>query len=244
MDAYDVLVGFDLETTGVDPETARIVTASLTLDGAVPVQEPVTWVADPGVEIPDRAARLHGYTTARARAEGRPPVEVIGELVAHLALYARDGVPIVIMNAPYDLTVLDRECRRHGVTPLVDLVGDDGLCVLDPWVLDKKIDQYRRGPRKLESLCTVYGVELRDAHTSAADSAAAVSVVRRILEREPAFVAAPPAFLHEKQTDWAKVQADELAAYFARTPGKGHRADGVLRSWPVVPYTQRETAEQ
>ena len=48
---------FDLETTGVDVETARIVTASLLLlnpDGSV--RRAGEWLADPGVEIPEAAA--------------------------------------------------------------------------------------------------------------------------------------------------------------------------------------------
>ncbi|MEC3995069.1 exonuclease domain-containing protein [Actinacidiphila sp. DG2A-62] len=231
---HEHLAGFDLETTGVDVESARIVTAALVDRGPIPAR-PVTWVADPGVEIPAGAAKLHGYTTERARAEGISPEEVVGELVALLATYADEGVPVVAMNATYDFTVLDREARRHGITPLVDLVGDR-LWVVDPWVLDRKLDRYRRGGRTLEDLCRHYRVPLGKAHDAAADAVAAVDVVRAIVKREPVIGTATPEFLHDRQADWARVLADDRAAYFARTPGKEHRAAGVLRDWPLVPF--------
>ena len=66
----DRLGVFDLETTGVDVEMARIVTACIAVldaDGAV-VQR-WDWLADPGVEIPEAASAVHGITTERARAE-------------------------------------------------------------------------------------------------------------------------------------------------------------------------------
>lgn len=51
------LLGFDTETTGVDPSGDRLVTAALVrraapqADGVRP-QSVTTWLADPGVEIP------------------------------------------------------------------------------------------------------------------------------------------------------------------------------------------------
>ncbi len=76
------LLGFDTETTGVDPSGDRLVTAALVwraepqADGVRP-QSVTTWLADPGVEIPEAAAAVHGVTTERARAEGRPVTEAL-----------------------------------------------------------------------------------------------------------------------------------------------------------------------
>jgi DNA polymerase-3 subunit epsilon len=109
---------FDLETTGIDVETARIVTAHVGLIDATGASiAHGEWLADPGVEIPEQASAVHGISTERARAEGRPAAEVVAEIVAAVrAVFAR-GVPLVVYNAPYDLTLLDREARRHGVEP-------------------------------------------------------------------------------------------------------------------------------
>jgi DNA polymerase III epsilon subunit-like protein len=228
------LCGFDLETTGVDVETDRIVTACVVQCGGRHPTQSATWLANPGIEIPEGAAKVHGITTEQARAEGQPAGEVVQQVVAALAEVVLSGIPVVAMNAAFDLTILDREARRHRVYPLTDRVGDD-LRVIDPRVLDKKIDQYRRGGRKLEDLCRTYGVQLDGAHSADADAIAACRVAWRIGQREPAIGGADLAFLHGKQVDWAREQAEGLADYFRRTPGKESWADGVRTEWPLIP---------
>ncbi|MFF8656768.1 3'-5' exonuclease [Streptomyces huasconensis] len=229
------LCGFDLETTGTDVEADRIVAACVVqCGGGAPVQT-ATWLADPGIEIPEDASKVHGITTERARAEGRPAAEVVEQLVAALAEVVLAGTPVVAMNAAFDLTILDREARRHGVQPLVDIVGT-GLRVVDPRVLDKKIDRYRRGGRKLEDLCRTYKVRLDGAHSADADAIAACRVAWRIAQKESAIGGASLDFLHEKQIEWAREQAEGLAEYFRKTPGKEHQADGVRVEWPLIPH--------
>lgn len=229
------LAGFDLETTGVDVENDRIVTACVVQCGGKLPTASANWLADPGIEIPAGAAKVHGITTEKARAEGRPAAEVVEQVVAALAQVVRDGIPIVAMNASFDLTMLDREARRHGIIPLVDVVGDQ-LRVIDPRVLDKKIDRFRRGGRTLTDLCKTYRVALDGAHSSDADAIAACRVAWRIAQKEQVIGNASLDFLHEKQIDWAREQAESLADYFRRTPGKEHQADGVRTEWPLIPH--------
>ncbi|MBE6484937.1 MAG: DNA polymerase III subunit epsilon, partial [Actinomycetaceae bacterium] len=73
------IIGFDTETTGVRPEESRLVTCSLVTATAEGVTRRY-WLADPGVEIPESATRVHGITTEQARAEGRPIEEVLTEI--------------------------------------------------------------------------------------------------------------------------------------------------------------------
>jgi DNA polymerase-3 subunit epsilon len=97
----DLLVGFDLETTGTDPHEARIVTAAVT---EVKAGEPVRhreWLADPGVPIPAETTAIHGVSTERAAAEGRPAPEVVAEIADALRAYWALGVPVVVYNAPF-----------------------------------------------------------------------------------------------------------------------------------------------
>jgi DNA polymerase-3 subunit epsilon len=228
------LCGFDLETTGVDVEQDRIVSACVVQCGGGHDTASGTWIADPGIEIPDEAAKVHGITTERARAEGRPAAEVVEQVVAALAEVVLAGTPVVAMNASYDLTLLDREARRHGVEPLVDLVGGD-LRVVDPRVLDKAVDKFRRGGRKLEDLCRTYEVRLDGAHSADADAIAACRVAWRIASGTPAIGGASLDELHVWQIEWARQQAVSLADYFRRTPGKESWADGVRTEWPLIP---------
>src|SRR5690606_9732845 len=137
---------FDLETTGVDVDSSRIVSACVAvLDEGGQLVARWDWLADPGVEIPEGAAAVHGITTERARAEGAPARTVVTEVAQTLRVLFATGVPVVVYNAPYDLSLLDRECRRHGIEPL-DAPGP----IIDPLVIDKAVDRYRKGKRTLE----------------------------------------------------------------------------------------------
>ncbi|MDX3721063.1 exonuclease domain-containing protein, partial [Streptomyces caniscabiei] len=184
------MAAFDLETTAADPETARIVTACVVQIGGNQPPQPATWVADPGVDIPDEAAKIHGYSTERARAEGRPAADVVEEITAALGQVLAHGIPIVAMNARYDLTVLDRECRRHGLETLLDRYVDNVIWpVIDPFVIDKAVDRYRSGKRTLTALCEHYQVKLDGAHDSAADAVAAARVAWRLGATRPELAA-------------------------------------------------------
>jgi DNA polymerase-3 subunit epsilon len=230
------MAAFDLETTAANPEEARIVTACIVQVGGGQPPAPATWVAAPGVEIPEEAAKIHGYTTERARAEGRPAAEVVEEITAALGQVLQYGIPIVAMNARYDLTVLDRECRRHGIETLLDRYVDDMIWpVIDPFVIDKQVDRYRRGSRTLTALCQHYQVGLDGAHDSAADAIAAARVAWRLGATRPELAAMDVEELHHAQIKWAADQAAGLREYFARTPGKEHLAETVRPEWPLVP---------
>lgn len=230
------MAAFDLETTAADPETARIVTACVVQIGGNQPPQPATWVADPGVEIPEEAAKIHGYSTERARAEGRPAPEVVEEITAALGQVLAHGIPIVAMNARYDLTVLDRECRRHGIETLLDRYVDSVIWpVIDPFVIDKAVDRYRRGKRTLTALCEHYQVKLDSAHDSAADAVAAARVAWRLGATRPELAAMDIEALHHAQIKWASEQADGLREYFTKTPGKEHLAETVQAEWPLVP---------
>jgi DNA polymerase-3 subunit epsilon len=229
------LCGFDLESTGVSAEKDRIVTACVVQCGGGQPLASATWMADPGVEIPEGAAAVHGISTERARAEGRPAAEVVEQVVTALTAVVLSGIPVVAMNASYDLTMLDREARRHGVQPLAETVGPD-LRVVDPFVLDKHVDQRRRGKRTLTDLCRHYQVPLDAAHTADADAVAACRVAWRIAKVHSKIGNSSLDELHDAQVGWAREQAESLADYFRRTPGKEQRAATVRTEWPLIPH--------
>lgn len=73
------LCGFDVETTGEEPDQARIVSATLVLVGASRPSHEFRLLIDPGVEIPAASTAFHGITTGQARAEGRTPADALAE---------------------------------------------------------------------------------------------------------------------------------------------------------------------
>lgn len=223
----DRLGVFDLETTGVDVESARIVTACIAvLDAEGQVVDRWDWLADPVVEIPDGAAQVHGITTERARAEGRATEFVVAEITQTLRTLFGLGIPVVVYNAPYDLSLLDRECRRNELEPLVDPSP-----VIDPLVLDKAVDRYRKGKRTLEAAAERYGVALDDAHDAGADAIAAGRVAQALLTTYPDDLDIPIADLHGRQGVWYAEQAARFQDYIRRQ--KGDESFTASTAWPV-----------
>ncbi|MEZ7004979.1 exonuclease domain-containing protein [Streptomyces sp. AD55] len=225
-------LGLDLETSGTDPERDCIVTAAVVRYGGGRPTAALPWVAVPEFEIPAEAAAVHGWTTDRARAEGAPADGVVAEVIDAVVSGVEQGYPLVIMNAPFDLTLLDRAARRLGVVPLGERARP---YVLDPRVLDKQVDPYRRGRRRLEDLCRHYCVRLDGpAHDSQVDALAACDVAWRIANRHRWLQGRSLAQLHEEQRRWAYEQNVSFRDYLARTPGRELEALGVRLDWPLV----------
>lgn len=224
------LAGFDSETTGVDVETDRIVTACIVEVGGDLPAAASNWLLNPNVDIPEAATAVHGISTEMAKKEGQDTAEGIAQIVAALAQVVLAGTPLVVMNAPFDLTLLDREARRYGVQPLTDIVGGD-LRVLDPRVLDKRVDPYRKGKRTLTDLCAHYQVKLDGAHAADADAIAACRVTWRIASQYREIGNAFLDELQDLQGDWAAAQAASFQEYLRRKD-----PDAVIDgTWPLRP---------
>jgi len=218
------LAGFDTETTSADPFEARIVTAAVLARGPDPAWDDFRWMADPGIEIPAEATAVHGVTTAQAREHGRPAAQVAAEVleVLHQHLLV---MPLVIYNAAYDLTVLEAEARRYGLPPL-DL---SRAVIIDPHVLDKQLDRYRKGSRRLDATCAHYRVQLADAHDPMQDALAAMRIAWRLGQAYPWLSATSGRKLMDWQAKARRAQCASLAAYFAKT-GQPQEVNG---DWPV-----------
>lgn len=240
------LVCFDLETTGPDPTEARIVTAdSLWLnpvDGTIAAHK--SYLADPGIDIPAEAAEIHGITTEYAREHGQPAAEVALLVLDDLEAAWTRGLPVVAFNAIYDLTVTDRELRRHHDREL-KVTGP----VLDPLVIDRGVDRFRKGSRKLGDMCAFYGVALTNAHNSAADAEAAGRLLVAQLQRHRAKLGRRGlGDLWRTQRAWHRAWAENFEGYLR----KQKAADGatedeiaavhVNAEWPLHPYSKTEAA--
>jgi DNA polymerase III subunit epsilon len=229
-----VMCAFDIESTSVDVESARIVTACVAhVDGSglIPPQSE-NWLINPGCEIPEEAAAIHGITTEHAREHGEVPGPALNEISGELVRSARAGLPIVAFNAPYDLTVIDRETRRHNLEPFTEQFPY-AATVIDPFVLDKHLDPYRRGSRKLTAVCEHYGIRLDGAHDAAADAIAAARLAWKLAMVYPQLSAMTLPDLHEMQV---KAKAGQAASFqdYLHKQGKTEIIDG---SWPIKAWT-------
>ncbi|WP_017569349.1 exonuclease domain-containing protein [Nocardiopsis halotolerans] len=221
------MLGFDTETSSRDADTAFLVSAALVdREG-----KSRTWLVDPGPrEIPADAVAVHGISTERARAEGRPAEECLEEISQALVEQLSSGQGLVVFNAPYDLRVLSGELERHAMTSLAERLGAPPAPVVDPLVIDRGVEPYRRGKRNLGAMCEYYGVELTDAHTATADASAALALAEEIGARHPELASVSLAELHQRQIDWSLAFARNRQEWLDRSkPGHGTVVDG---TWP------------
>lgn len=221
-----VLAVFDTETTGIDPATTRIVTANISIirPGGV-VESSRDWLINPGIEIPAQATAVHGITTEYARENGEDAAGAIYDIVQELQALFDSSIPVVAYNASYDFTILQREAVRYGHDPLANPCP-----VIDPLIIDKQVDRYRKGKRTLEAASAHYGVSLANAHTASADAQAAGFVAQAIAAKFSSELSMSSIALHDKQVVWAREQAESFNEYLKKS-GKPYSASSGV--WPV-----------
>lgn len=218
---------FDTETTGISMKESRIVSACVAVldeNGETVIRH--DWIIDPGVEIPEMAFRVHGISTERAKAEGIEASVGVQQIVDTIHTYFEEGLPLVAYNAPFDLTLLKYEAARYGI----DFPEANVKPVFDPLVIDKELDKYRRGKRRLETVSEHYGVKLDNAHDAGADAIAAGQVLLKIIQKYPGSFALSPAEFHDLQVQWAKNQAASFQEFMRKSKDPSFTTNG---SWPI-----------
>jgi DNA polymerase III subunit epsilon len=222
----DTLAVFDTETTGLDTREARIVTAFVGVIGAQgEILESHEWLANPGVIIPEQASAVHGVTTEQAVRDGRAAADVVSEIRHALHDCFTRGIPVVAYNASYDFSILHHESLRYGINPL-----DDPRPIIDPLVIDRKVDTYRKGKRTLQMAAAHYAVRLDDSHTADADAIAAGRVAQAIVRAHLDELDGDADWLHDQQIQWAK---DWAESYQRFRRGQGDANFMASNDWPV-----------
>lgn len=220
---------FDLETTGLDHKTARIVTACAALIDANGKQigKDIEWLANPGIPIPAEATAVHGITDEIAAERGSDLATVVSEIVATLRGYFDKAIPVVAYNAPYDFTILRQHAEDFGIE-----WPANPMPVIDPLVIDKNFDTYRKGSRKLEAVAAHYGVSLTDAHNATADAIAAGRIAQALARKFAAELSLPLSELHSKQIGWSAAQDASFEAFLKRS---GKPDAKIPIGWPEKP---------
>lgn len=226
MSRFDVgaMMAFDLETTGVDPKTCRIVTSAVVSlrSGQAPNKE--LRLADPGIEIPEAASAVHGITTEHAREHGAPHDQVLAETIADIRRGWKDGFTLIVFNASYDLSVL------HAHDPSFTV---DGL-VFDPHVIDKKYEKFikGKGQRQLGATCARYNVRLDSAHDATEDALAAARLAWMMAKKWPELTEMDGDELMEMQAISSYEDRKSLYEYF-RKQGRDVSDFNLNETWPM-----------
>lgn len=214
--------GWDTETTSADPTECRLVTSTLVCVDESGIKDAREWLINPGVDIPADATAVHGITSEHARAAGDDAAVACFQIAKALYDAWEQGGPVVVYNASFDFTVLDRELRRYYDVPF-EIRGP----IIDPFVIDKHLDRYRKGKRTLTATCAHYNVRLEDAHSSTGDALAACRLAWRLASLYPELhdLSAVNGLQAEWRAAWAVSFTD-----FLRSQGKDETVDG---AWPM-----------
>lgn len=230
----ETIAVFDTETTGLNLREDRIVTASiqrLSSNGVVR-DGGKDWVINPGIPIPEIASKVHGYYDKDVKDSPSSDI-AIPEILETINACFAEGIPVLAYNAAYDFTILHYEAKRYGLHPV-----EFGV-VIDPLVIDKTIDKYRKGKRTLAAAAERYNISLDNAHTAKDDAIAAgqvgLGMLRFFIAQTPKVVPFPSSAqeLHDQQSKWA----DEIEASYAKWRQTDVPDYKPLFGWPVKDFS-------
>jgi DNA polymerase-3 subunit epsilon len=165
------IVFFDLETTGINPATDRIVEISYLKIHPNGKEESHTYRVNPGRPIPREATAIHHITDEMVA--GCPGFKEIGQLIANDI----KGCDLAGFNSNrFDIPLLAEEFLRNEIE--LDMSTRK---FIDVQVLFHKMEQ-----RNLSAAYRFYcNKELEDAHSAEADTRATYEVLKAQLERYP-----------------------------------------------------------
>jgi len=175
--AHDCLEGntvlaMDLETTGVDPIRDRIVQFAFIGSQAEGDEVKIEELVNPQRAIPYDTSNIHGIFNSDVA--GLPGFDAHADLIHEMI----DGAVIVGHNVRrFDLEFINHEFLRIGRRPPTPTAIIDTLEVVRRLKLPR--------PHNLGVLCERYSIELVNAHTAAADAAATLLLLWKLMKDHP-----------------------------------------------------------
>lgn len=227
-------LGVDLETTGLDVFTVRMVTAALVYvdptDRALPPQSR-GYLTDPGVEIPAEPAKVHGITTEFAREYGSDYGEVYRDVRTRLDEHWGTGGAVIAYNAAFDLSILHHEGVRLGYPHLAPGV------VIDPMVIDRAITRSSgtTNSRRLKPTTEVHRVRHDIEHDAVEDVLATLRIAYR-LRSHPLGQWTPDRIMWQQER-WYRQRAEDLREYYRKHPGR-RDPESIATDWPIQHHKQ------
>ena len=162
---------FDLETTGVNVATDRIVEIAILKVFPNGNKESHTWRVNPGMPIPEAASAIHGITDAMVANE-----PTFKELAPKVYALIKDSDLGGFNSNRFDIPLLAEELLRAEV----DFDMKKALAV-DVQTIFHKMEK-----RTLEAAYKFYcDKDLNDAHSAAADTNATYEVLKSQLDKYP-----------------------------------------------------------
>lgn len=214
-------IAFDTETTGVDPQQDRIVTAAMVrFHQGEPVEEH-EWLLKIDIPIPPASSDVHGITDEMSQTQGIDQRDALIEI--HRQLIATN-LPIVAFNATFDIDMLNGNLQRMGVAPITDIP------IICPYVLDKQFDKYVKGRNQRRLMPTIqrYGLNLdeSDWHGATADARITGQLLLAQFTKYDALAAYAPDQLSADIATWRAEQEADFQDWLAAKRAEEARSEG------------------
>jgi DNA polymerase-3 subunit epsilon len=157
------LIGFDTETTGIDPKTDKILSIAYTRgsDSEDIAIRYLNW----DVDVPEEASAVNGLTREKLAEIGEEPAVVLREVAEYLT---SSPANLMAYNVAFDIKMLYWDLLEVGESDLARALVQK--TVVDPLVIDRALDQYRKGGRKLIDVAKAFGAKYDDIDLHEADS--------------------------------------------------------------------------
>ncbi|MSZ16270.1 MAG: hypothetical protein F2618_01250 [Actinobacteria bacterium] len=162
----------DCETTGVNPETDRILqVAAIIVNGEGEVVDQFDTVVRP--ESPESythgAEHIHGISKEQVE-KGMPLREALEKLWT-----ISSGNVFTAHNARFDIGFLHAESERVGLSNRIETH-------VDTLALARKTDAEKTRRHTLDALCEHYGIEREKAHDAKADATATAELLIHLMK--------------------------------------------------------------
>jgi DNA polymerase-3 subunit epsilon len=161
----------DCETTGVNPETDRILQlAAIVVNGEGEIVQTFDTVVKPEspADYTHGAEHIHGISEEQV-AQGMPLREALQKLWE-----ISDGNLFTAHNAKFDIGFIHAESKRVGLERQVETY-------IDTLALSRKTDAEKERKHSLDALCEHYGIERDRAHEAKSDATATAQLLIHLM---------------------------------------------------------------
>lgn len=159
----------DVETTGRDASTDRVVEIGIAVGRGGSVIARYNWLIQPGIPIPEEVRAVHGISDDDVKDSPR------FEAIAHEIAAALEGCIPAAYNAAFDKAFLAGEFGRCPPRPSLAPALRREVEWLDPLVWAREIQREEKS-KALGEVAERLGVKLERAHRAADDAEAALLV--------------------------------------------------------------------